>query len=757
MNAKALGFVAAVATLAAGSAEASAAEHYKATITRTDFGVPHIVAKDFGSLGYGIAYAQAQDNVCLMADAFLSSSGKRSKYLGADQPTTVGLVRTNNLESDVFYTTMMDSAQLRAAFEKVSPEYKRLIAGWIAGYNRYLKDNAASLPAECAGQPWVRPITLDDQLRALNDIMLLSGSGVLVQKMVNAVPPQEGKPLAALTPVALPFEDAPAAPLGSNGWAFGGDATASKSGMVMANPHFPWAGRYRFYQMHLTVPGSYDVAGAGIINQPFIGVGFNRDVAWTHTVDTAAHMTLFELKLQPGDPTSYTYEGASVPMERREIAVEVKDGAPVTRTIYWTRFGPVVSLPGTPFAWSQQTAYAVADANLNNVRNADGWVAMGRARNVRELRTALAKNRHVPFFNTIAADRNGDAMYADISVTPNFDAKRFEACGIVAPPMPGVLQRLFILQARPECDWTADTAPSKLLPADEMSTIIRRDYIQNSNDSYVWTNPRASIAKLSPMAGEDVQGYPYWRTRSGIHEIETALAKGPLTLDTASATMLGNNNYTADLVMPAVISACQRDNAPRKACDVLAAWDRKAELGSRGAMLFATFWPKVEKRAGIWAKPYDPANALGTPADLKIEGAAGDALMADLSAAADDLAKLAVPLDAPLGEVQFADKAGVHIPIAGSSVGVLNFTAGLPAKGGFAVYHGASYMQAVTFDKNGPQAKAILTYSQSMNPASPHFADQTRIFSTSKVLPEFPFNPADVAAHAIAPPQTIEQ
>ena len=32
--------------------------------------------------------------------------------------------------------------------------------------------------------------------------------------------------------------------------------------MILGNPHFPWLGRYRFTQMHLTVPGKFNAAAA---------------------------------------------------------------------------------------------------------------------------------------------------------------------------------------------------------------------------------------------------------------------------------------------------------------------------------------------------------------------------------------------------------------------------------------------------------------------------------------------------------------
>ena len=54
-------------------------------------------------------------------------------------------------------------------------------------------------------------------------------------------------------------------PLGSNACAFGKDVTGNRSGMLLGNPHFPWSGPNRFYEMHLTIPGQMDVMGGGIV------------------------------------------------------------------------------------------------------------------------------------------------------------------------------------------------------------------------------------------------------------------------------------------------------------------------------------------------------------------------------------------------------------------------------------------------------------------------------------------------------------
>jgi len=48
----------------ASPALAASKTGYRAEIRRTTGGVPHIKARDFGSLGFGFGYAYAQDQIC---------------------------------------------------------------------------------------------------------------------------------------------------------------------------------------------------------------------------------------------------------------------------------------------------------------------------------------------------------------------------------------------------------------------------------------------------------------------------------------------------------------------------------------------------------------------------------------------------------------------------------------------------------------------------------------------------------------------
>ncbi|WSJ03138.1 penicillin acylase family protein [Streptomyces phaeochromogenes] len=97
-----------------------------------------------------------------------------------------------------------------------------------------------------------------------------------------------------------------------------------------------------------------------------------------------------------------------------------------------------------------------------------------------------------------------------------------------------------------------------------------------------------------------------------------------------------------------------------------------------------------------------------------------------------------VPRSAKLGANQFVVRGGQRIPVPGctESLGVWNRIEPVwnAAAGGYSeVTTGSSHIQAVGWDGSGcPVARTLLTYSQSSNPNSDHFADQTRPFSREK-------------------------
>lgn len=151
-----------------------------------------------------------------------------------------------------------------------------------------------------------------------------------------------------------------------------------------------------------------------------VNIGFNEKVAWSHTVATGTPVNLHQLALDPADPTAYLVDGTPERMTRRTVTVPVAGGAPVTRTQWWTRYGPVVSDlgPGLPLPWTARTANALNDPNAVNLRGSDTALAMGRARSVAGTRDTFEHTQGLPWVNTVAADSAGGTLFTQTQVLP---------------------------------------------------------------------------------------------------------------------------------------------------------------------------------------------------------------------------------------------------------------------------------------------------------------------------------------------------
>ena len=751
----------AMALVINGSAAAKG-PRFSATITRTSYGIPHIKAATWGSAGYGIGYAYAEDNLCLLAEEFATVAGDRSRYWGPGEKATLGFDKIDNLSSDVFFRAMIDLPALKHGLAKRAPREQALLAGYAAGYNRLLKDiGPAGVPEACRGKPWVKPITTDDMLRIGEKQVLLASSLALAAFIVNAQPP--GKPQAAVLPDTLPGDRDIG--FGSNGWAFGAEATTSGKGLVVGNPHFPWTGPSRFWEMHVTIPGEIDVMGVGLAGTPLVALGFNKDVAWTHTVTAAQHFTGFELQLDPADPTTYLVDGKPEKMRPINVSVPMPDGKPpVTRTLYASRFGPMLTIPLLGMGWKADKAYAMRDANYDNDRSIAAWMAIGKAKSVADIKAAVSSTLGIPWVNTIAADRMGNALHADVTAAPNVSTQKVKDC---ATPLSAAVAGRFVLLdgRRSACDWddTPGTAAKRLMPASEQAIWERRDYVANSNDSYWLSNASAPYRRLSPVLGPWGTARTL-RTRSGLVELARRFdgsdGLGGTKVDQAKAEQMAfaNQSLAASLALDPVRALCAGKPEVAQACAALNLWDGRFNLDSRGAVVFASFWPAASRIAGLWQVPFDPADPVHTPRGLVTSGEVGTKLLKTLADTQAKLLKDGFKLDAAWGETQYAVRGAEHIPVHGADgqLGVLNVQMSAPEAGGLVPVHGSSYVQVVTFDDAGPVADAVLSYSQSTNPASPHYADQTRLYSAKKFV-RLPFSPAAIAADAQGKPHMISE
>lgn len=770
------------------SAQPDAATYDKPTIRYTEYGIPHIIASNYEGIGEGYGYAVATDNICALADIYLTVDAQRSRHHGPDGAAEAGYTRpTTNLNSDLFFQRLKDDRTVEKLIELPppdgpDPEVRQTISGYVKGFNRLLAETGVDgiTDPACAGADWVRPITELDVYRHAHASVLMGSIDYVLDGVVNAAPAV----VPADSPAAQPPPDLAERTaelltanhdkgIGSNALAVGSAGVADGKSMLLGNPHFPWYGKNRFYQAHLTIPGKLDVAGASLLGLPGVMFGHNADVAWSHTVATVAPFGLFDVQVDPLRPTSYLVDGTWEDMTSQQVSVDVRraDGTIGTerRTLWSTRYGPITtSLQGTiPLPWVV-SAHAVREANMTNLRALNTWSRLARTGDANEVVDVLSETQGVPFLNTIAADRKGNALYADIQVAPNISDEHAEKCltatgrllfGGALTPTP-----LSILDGkRSACDWPDDqnAAAPGLLDPGKQPRLMRADYVGNANDSAWLANPEEPLSY--PRVMGDTGTARTTRTQELIVTAQERLAgtdglpgKG-FSPGSMRELLFADHSRTAELVIDETVAMCEGfvgGLAPhngglidvREACPVLAAWDQTYTLDSRGSLLFQKFWDNIgliNLGAGPipapWKDAFDPADPVHTPNQLATDRP--DVWLAFGNAVAQ-LRAAGIPADAPLADHQAVTRGGERMPMHGSrhSLGVLNVVNPDwdPNQGGnFDVRWGSSFIQEVHFPAAGPPSTAtLLTYAQSADPTSPHFADQTRLFSAGTWVTE---------------------
>ncbi|MGY2287252.1 bifunctional acylase PvdQ [Pseudomonas gingeri] len=739
--------------LSLGAHARSAHSELSADIRRTTFGVPHILASDERGLGYGIGYAYAQDNLCLLANEIVTVNGERSKYFG---PEALTVEQRENLTSDLFFNWLNTPAAVSAFWQAQSPEIRQRVEGYVAGYNRQLRERQAQgLPAQCQGD-WVRPITVLDQVKLTRRLLVEGGVGQFAEALVAATPPEQTAQVPSMAfELAAERMQRFALDRGSNGVAVGRERSFNGRGLLLGNPHFPWVGGMRFYQMHLTIPGQLDVMGAALPGLPLINIGFSQHLAWTHTVDTSKHFTLYRLQLDPKDPTRYLLDGKSTAMDKRQVTVQVRqpDGShkAVSRVVYSSVFGPVVQWPGK-LDWNREVAFSLRDANQDNDRVLQQWYAMNRAGSLKALQAAVHKIQGIPWVNTLAVDDQGRALYMNLSVVPYVDAAKLGEC---SDPRAGT--ELIVLDgSRRGCAWSvaANAAQKGIFPADRLPQLERGDYVQNSNDSAWMVNPAAPLKGFSPVISRDGQPLGQ-RARFALDQLARLNQAGPVKVEDLQRMVMDDQVYLAGQVLPDLLQFCAADlgadaTALIPLCDSLKNWDQHAHLQSGlGFVHFQNVMGQLFESGDIWRVKFDPADPQHTPRGLDIEQAdVARAVREAMLASVESVNKAGLKADTQWGDVQQVSQGGQPVPVHGgpATLGVYNAIQSVPGEGGKReVVSGTSYLQVVSFDDNGPQAQGLLAFSLSSDPASAHFRDQTEAFS-KKAWSVLPFTEQQIKA-----------
>jgi hypothetical protein len=460
------------------------------------------------------------------------------------------------------------------------------------------------------------------------------------------------------------------------------------------------------------------------------------------------------------------------------VTVQVLEGGvlvPHTHRFYYSKYGPILASP----AWTTTTATAFDDGNATNLRAGDQWLKIGQATSSQQLIKSEEEIQGVPWVNTIGSDDKGSAFYTEIAVTPNLPASYLSGACNLSPtksttgPFDG---------SKSECELGSD--PDSVTPgifgASNEPKLIRKDYAENSNNSFWLANANQLLTGFSPALGNE-NANPGMRSQTGIDMVNQRMgtSNGGVPTDGLGATpgftvqklqesWTSYRAMPAERALPGLREICE--NAVKNsggvinkvnvsaACPILNAYDSTAKLNSPGGWLFNRWWASAPTtNAAFWVNPWTASNIVYTPNTLNTTLAASQNALAT---AVTDLETRGIPLNASFGQVQYTQRA-TKIPIPGCSDGSMcfavinssydNSTAKTSAVNGSS----SSIVMFTELDPvNGPLTKGLLTYSQSEDITSPFYEDQTRRFSKDEWI-TLPWTASQVSADAISPQQAL--
>ncbi len=659
-------------------------------IRRTTYGVPHVLAQDFEALGYGMAWAQLEDFGFRAAANLIRARGELGRYFGRD-----------SIDTDFHFRQTHRFAVER--FHLLDRQTRDLYAGWAEGTNRYIETHAAAFPS------WMpRDFTAHDAAALWVDETVEPAVEGFLRRRAGAArrPGEEGRDV------------------GSNAWAFAPSRTTSGRAILMRNPHLNWGPGWdnRYYEMQITVPGAIDFYGDFRIGFPlYFNGGFNADLGWATTNNSAVLAEFYELALDPARPDRYRFDGGTVPIEKVPVTVEWKSGdtlASETRVFERTPLGPVVDRDAGHVT-------IVRSAEWGETRKVEQFLRMMEARDIDEWKAAVRMRAHVEQ-NLTYADRDGHIFYLWNAATPRL-------------PRPWSGDTAAVPAATTDDVWT------ELWPFDSLPQLLDPPggYLHNENDPPYFTNLNAVM---------DTARWPSYFPRPALGlrsqlAVRLVTSQPKVSLDDVIRLKFDYHMLLADRVRDDLVAAV-RATRPRgvvaRAIALVAAWDGPTAPDARGATLFEAWWRRYlaadtgggrgGRMARAFTVPWSPADPVATPRGLADAGRAVTAFRG----AIDELKQAYRRWDVTWGEVHRLRLDSLDLPLGGCAgdLGCFRVIGFQRAPDGRWVgARGDEWILAVEFGAEGPRAYSVLAYGESDDPASGHHTDQAALFARAQLKP----------------------
>ena len=680
------------------------------TITRDDWGIPHVYGPTDADVVFGMVYAQAEDDYPRIELNYLNSLGRLAEAEGESA-----------IWSDLRMKLFVDPADLEARYAESPAWLRDLMDSWAAGLNYYLHTHPeVERRAIERYEPWMAlsftegSIGGDIERISTRGLEELYGAEAAVQ-VGDAGSDPEGADDPSLSANVIPE------PTGSNGFAIAPSNTAAGNALLLINPHTSF---YFRAEVHMVSEEGLNAYGAVTWGQFFIYQGFNETAGWMHTSTGADAIDEFAYEVvERDDGVFYMYGDEERQMRSRSITVPFRDGDAMsehTFEVFYSHEGPIVrSADGSWIA--VKLMFEPVDALTQSYSRT-------RAANYDEYMEVM--NLHTNSSNnTLFADAEGNVAYFHANFVPIRDT-RFDW----SQPVDG---------NDPATAWqgihTVDESPLVVNPSN--------GWIQNTNN---WPYTAAGVDAPDSPREADYPAYMdrYTENARGVHAIRVLEGRTDFTLqgllDAAYDSWLP---VFADMIPGLLAAYDEAPSAPAAAAvseqiAVLRDWDYRFGVESVPTSL-----------AIYWATELRGMTRGG-------EATAADQLAA-LAAASATLAEDFGDWRTPWGDinrfqrltgdiVQPFDDDAPSIP-----VGFTSATWGSLAAYGQRTFNGTkktygtrgnSFVAVVEFGDR-VTARAITAGGQSGDPSSPHFNDQAERYASGDLRPVY-FYRDDVDAAA---------
>ncbi|WBH17222.1 penicillin acylase family protein [Sphingomonas radiodurans] len=681
----------------------------RVTITRDDWGIPHIRGRSDADAVFGMMYAQAEDDFARVEANYLTALGRTAEAEGEEA-----------IWADLRQRLFVDPAVLQTQYAASPAWLRTLMNAWADGLNFYLATHPETKPKVLTRfEPWMA-------------LSFTEGSigGDIERISLSELKTFYGRPTPP-TPEELGTR--PREPSGSNGIAIAPKLTSGAHALLLINPHTSF---YFRSEAQVTSDEGLNAYGASTWGQFFVYQGFNARAGWMHTSSTVDNVDEFaERVVRRGNGWSYRFGREQRPLATQTVTLRFRrsDGGTGTRnfTTWRTHHGPIVAAKdgrwiATALMWRPIPAL---EQSYLRTKATDLASYM-----------AVAERKANSSNDTLFADSAGNIAFLMPQFVP-LRADRFD----YTRPIDG---------SDPATDWkglhTLASLPSVANP--------RVGWAHNTND---W--PWSAAGPDSPKAAD----FPRYMDQTGPNARGTH-ADLLLTGKTGwTAERLRDAAYDPYLpafakLLPPLIEAWRtlpqgdpRRRALAEPIALLSRWDHRWAADSVATSL-AVFWGDELWRAYGGFAQVERMNVPDYTA-LRVDG---PTKLAALAAAVDRLTRDFGTWRTPWGEINrfqrldaaidphFDDaKRSTPIPFTSAQWGSLA-SFGAKTWPGTNRYYGTSGNSFVAIVEFGPRVKAtaVMAGGQSGDPASPHFADQIDRYSQGKLRPVY-FHPDELAGH----------